>query len=79
MHHLDFEVDRNQLSMIALEEMVDPNSWARFVDLFVDSLPLGDLGFEHITHEEQGRPPYHPSVLLKLYMYGYGHGLRSSN
>lgn len=79
MHHLEYEIDRNQIAMMALEEMVDQNSYARLVDLFVDSLPLDQLGFTNCQHEEQGRPPYHPEVLLKLYMYGYRHGLRSSN
>ena len=79
MHHLEYEIDRNQFSMMALAEMVDQNSYARLVDLFVDALPLDQLGFTHCNHEVQGRPPYHPSVLLKLYMYGYRHGLRSSN
>jgi transposase len=79
MHHLESEIDRNQLSMIALEQMVDQNSFARLVDIFVDALPLKELGFVNTVHEQSGRPPYHPSVLLKLYMYGYRHGLRSSN
>jgi transposase len=79
MHHLETEIDRGQISMIALEEMVHSDSYARLVDLFVDALPLSKLGFTHAQHESQGRPPYHPGVLLKLYMYGYRHGLRSSN
>jgi transposase len=78
MHHLESEIDRQQLSMMALEEMVHQDSYARLVDLFVEALPLDKLGFTHVQHENQGRPPYHPAVLLKLYMYGYRHGLRSS-
>ncbi len=78
MHHLEQEIDRNQLSVFALEQMVSQNSYARLVDAFVDSLPLEQLDFEHVEHEQTGRPPYHPSVLLKLYMYGYRHGIRSS-
>ncbi len=79
MHHLEQEVDRFQLTIIDLESMVSQNSYARLVDLFVDSLPLDQLGFTHVNHETTGRPPYHPSILLKLYMYGYRHGIRSSN
>lgn len=78
MHHLENEIDRSQFSMVALEEMVHQDSYARLVDLFVDALPLDKFGFAHVEHETQGRPPYHPAVLLKLYMYGYRHGLRSS-
>ena len=40
MHHIDQEIDRFQLSMMDLESMVDQNSYARLVDLFVHSLPL---------------------------------------
>ncbi len=58
--------------------MVHSGSNARLVDLFVDALPLSNLGFTRAQHESQGRPPYHLGVLLKLYMFGYRHGLRSS-
>jgi transposase len=58
--------------------MVPSDSYARLVDLFVDALPLRKLGFTYAQHESQGRPPYHPAVLLKLYRYGYRHGLRPS-
>ena len=66
------------MTMIDLESMVDQNSYARLVDLFVDSLLLEDLGFGYINHEVTGRPPYHPLDLLKLHMYGYRHDRRSS-
>lgn len=79
MHHVDSEIDRGQISMMALEEMVAENSYARLVDLFVEALPVDKLGFTNSALEKEGRPPYHPKVLLKLYMYGYRHGLRSSN
>ena len=78
MQHLNQEISRNQLTMIALEEMVSKDSYVRLVDAFVDALPLGELGFKHTTTASEGRPPYHPSTLLKLYMYGYRHGIRSS-
>lgn len=77
MNHIE-GIDRNQMSFIALEELVDQNSWARLVDIFVDSLPLSKLGFTKVDLKEEGRPPFHPAVLLKLYMYGYKHGIRSS-
>jgi transposase len=64
--------------MFSLEEIVAPDSWARLVDIFVDVLPLEQLGFCHIKPKDEGRPPYHPAVLLKLYMYGYKHGVRTS-
>lgn len=69
--------DRNQLQMLSYNSFVKQDSWARIVDLFVDILPLEDLGFRETTSEE-GRPPYHPSDMLKLYLYGYKNYLRSS-
>jgi transposase len=63
--------------MISFESLVKPDSWARVVDLFVDVLPLGQLGFKD-TPAGEGRPPYHPADLLKLYLYGYKNQLRAS-
>jgi transposase len=70
--------DRNQMQFLALEEMVAEDSWARVIDVFVDLLPLKDLGFKHAKLQKEGRPPYDPSQLLKLYLYGYKHSIRSS-
>jgi transposase len=70
--------DRNQMQFFALEELVASDSWARVVDLFVDLLPLQDLGFKHASLQNEGRPPYDPSLLLKLYLYGYKQSIRSS-
>ncbi len=69
--------DRNQLQMIYLDQYVKQDSWARIVDLFVDILPLKDLGFKD-TPASEGRPPYAPADMLKLYLYGYKNHLRSS-
>ena len=41
------------------------------IDCFVDSLDLASLGFEGVQPAATGRPAYYPSVLLKLYIYGY--------
>ncbi len=77
MQHVIGE-DRNQFQIIALEQLVPENSWARVIDLFVDLLPLVDLGFKHSTLQSEGRPPYDPAMLLKLYLYGYKYSIRSS-
>ncbi len=45
---------------------------------FVDELYLGELGFGGVAPEATGRPAYHPSVLLKLYIYGYLNRVQSS-
>jgi len=76
---MDFQhgFDRHQLRVMDFNSMVSTDSWARIVDLFVDILPLEELGFTDVLAEE-GRPPFHSSDLLKLYLYGYKNGIRSS-
>ena len=70
-------INRDQLVMLDFEANVSEDSWARVVDLFVEMLPLEELGFVDVLNEE-GRPPYHSSDMLKLFMYGYKKKLRSS-
>ena len=48
------------------------------IDVFVDELDLADLRFDGVDPEVTGRPSYHPSVLLKLYIYGYLNRVQSS-
>ena len=50
----------------------------RVIDAFVDALDLGDLGFDGVEPAATGRPGFHPSVLLKLYIYGYLNRVQSS-
>jgi transposase len=69
--------DRNQLLMMDFESAVRQDSWARIADLFVEMLPLEELGFEDVLRQE-GKPPYRSWDLLKLYIYGYKNQLRSS-
>ena len=64
--------------MITLEQLVAPDSWARIIDLFVDILPIDKLVVKHVKLQSEGRPPYNPATLLKLYLYGYKHSIRSS-
>ena len=61
-----------------LDDYVSENNPVRVVDLFVDELDLLSLGFEGAVPEATGRPGYHPSVLLKLYIYGYLNQVSSS-
>src|SRR5665811_467545 len=69
--------DRDQLVMMDFESCLGTDSWARIVDMFVDILPMGELGFKDVLNNE-GRPPYRSADLLKLYLYGYKNKLRSS-
>jgi transposase len=72
--------NRNQLVLFpqSLDEYISEDNPVRFIDAFVESLDLKALGFRHSVLQETGRPPYHPSVLLKLYVYGYLNRIRSS-
>ena len=69
--------DRNQLQIMSFDQYVTADSWARIVDLFVDILPMDELGFR-ATPGIEGRPPYDPADMLKLYLYGYKNHMRSS-
>ena len=70
--------DREQLFMLSLEESVNRASFVRVVDVFADAIDYKRFEFTHAGCKEEGRPAYHPSVLMKLYLYGYRHGIRSS-
>ena len=71
--------DRNQIALIptSIEEVIDDDNEIRIIDLFVDSLDLAQLDFR-LDYGENGRPAYHPSDLLKLFIYGYLNKVRSS-
>jgi len=62
----------------AVEDYVAAEAPVRFLDAFVHHLDLRALGFGKATLQNTGRPPYHPGDLLRLYLYGYLHRLRSS-
>jgi transposase len=72
--------DRNQVSMLpeCLEDYVDQDNPVRVVEAFVDQLDLRQIGFQGMDPLATGRPSYHPSVLLKIYIYGYLNRIQSS-
>jgi transposase len=72
--------DRGQSTLFpeCLEDWIDEDNPVRVIDVFVDGLDLADLGFFGVDPEARGRPSYHPSVLLKLYIYGYLNRVQSS-
>jgi transposase len=73
-------VDRGQPTLFPdrLEDWVDEENPVRVIDVFVDELDLGALGFTGVDPKATGRPSYHPAVLLKLYVYGYLNRVQSS-
>ena len=73
-------IDRGQATLFPeyLEDWIDEDNPVRVIDGFVDKLDLTWLGFDGVAPEATGRPSYHPSVLLKLYIYGYLNRVQSS-
>jgi transposase len=73
-------VDRTQVTLFpeSLDEYITEDNPVRVIDLFVDRMDLGLLGFTSIDPKETGRPSYHPATLLKLYIYGYLNRVQSS-
>src|SRR5499425_2088061 len=72
--------DREQSTLLpeSLDDWIDESNPVRAVDVFVDRLNLVELGFDGVVPEATGRPSYHPSVVLKLYIYGYLNRVQSS-
>jgi transposase len=73
-------VDREQSTLFpeCLEDWIYEDNPVRAIDVFVGGLDLGELRFSGIDPEATGRPSYHPSILLKLYIYGYLNRVQSS-
>src|SRR5258708_30451301 len=72
--------DRGQSTLLpeCLDEWIDESNPVRAVDVFVNALDLGKLGFEGVVQEVPGRPSYRPAAVLKLYIYGYLNRVQSS-
>src|ERR1700724_1467600 len=73
-------MDRGQSTLFpeCLEEWICEDNPVRVIDVFVGGLDLPELRFCGVDPEATGRPSYHPSVLLKLYIYGYLNRVQSS-
>ena len=72
--------DRRQATLLpdTLEDYVPEDNPVRVIDVFIDELDLGALGFAGVVPEVTGRPGYHPATLLKIYLYGYLNRIQSS-
>jgi transposase len=73
-------VDREQSTLFPalLDDYIDDDNPVRAVDAFVDGLDLVKLGFASVQALDIGRPGYHPSTMLKIYIYGYLNRIPSS-
>ena len=72
--------DRGQSTLFpeCLEDWIHEDNPVRVIDVFIEELDLAELGFDGVDAEATGRPSYHSSVLLKLYVYGYLNRVQSS-
>jgi transposase len=72
--------DRGQSTLLpeCLDDWIDEENPVRAIDAFVDALDLAGLGFAGVEPAATGRPAFHPSVILKLYVYGYLNRVQSS-
>lgn len=72
--------DRGQATLFpaCLADWIDESNPVQVIDVFVEELGLAALGFDGVAPKVTGRPSYHPSVLLKLYLYGYLNRVQSS-
>ena len=63
---------------MAADDYIGPAHPVRVLHAFVERLDLGALGFRHVETAATGRPPYHPGMLLRLFLWGYLNRVRSS-
>ena len=72
--------DRTQAMLLpeCVEDYVGPDNPVRVVEAFVEQLDIQAMGFEGSDPQATGRPAYHPSVLLEIYIYGYLNRIQSS-
>lgn len=71
-------ISRQQLQISSLEDRISPENPVRFIEAFVEHISLQALGFTVKTIKTEGRPSFDTKVFLKIYLYGYLGGVRSS-
>ena len=71
-------ISRQQLQLSSLEDRISPENPVRFIEAFVEHISLEALGFTAKTIKTEGRPSFDTKVFLKIYLYGYLGGVRSS-
>jgi transposase len=73
-------IDRTRVNLLpdCVDDYVGEDNPVRVIEAFVNQLDLREMGFEGVDPQSTGRPAYHPSVLLKIYIYGYLNRVQSS-
>nr|WP_235819427.1 transposase [Flavobacterium oreochromis] len=77
MQHIQ-GISRNQLHLSSLEDKITSDNPVRFIDAFVQYIDLQKVGFTPVVLKSEGRPSFKAEVFLKIYLYGYLNGIRSS-
>jgi transposase len=77
MQHIQ-GISRHQLQVVSLEDSISQDNPVRFIDAFVHSINLERIGFKERVLKTEGRPSFDTKVFLKIYLYGYLNGIRSS-
>ena len=77
MQHIQ-GISRNQLQVSSLEDTISQENPVRFIDAFVNSIVLEKIGCTPRVVKAEGRPSFDTKVFLKIYLYGYLNGIRSS-
>ena len=77
MQHIQ-GISRHQLQMSSLEDKISANNPVRFIEAFVNVIDFEQVGFQTKVLQKEGRPSFKAEVFLKLYLYGYLNGVRSS-
>lgn len=80
MRYVKGKIDRNQISfdLLSFEELIDENNYVRVIDAFIDIIDINKLDCKYSKVKQTGRSPYNPKDMLKLYVYGYFNGIRTS-
>lgn len=71
-------ISRNQMVFTSLDDSISEDNSVRFIDAFVENIDLKAIGFGLQTPKTEGRPSFKTQIFLKIYLYGYLNGLRSS-
>ena len=77
MQHIQ-GIARSQISFGSLEDRISVDNPVRFIDVFAAKLDLAKIGFSIQTLKKEGRPSFESSLFVRLYLYGYLNGIRSS-
>lgn len=71
-------IARSQISFGSLEDRISVDNPVRLIDVFSDKLDLVIIGFTTKSLQKEDRPSFESSIFVRLYLYGYLNGIRSS-